>query len=41
MPPSEPAGKDALDRVGRMLPGTETVALADPETAAAIEGGVR
>jgi arsenite-transporting ATPase len=39
MLPSEPAGKDALDRVGRELLGMETIALAAPETAAAIEGG--
>ena len=39
MLPSEPAGKDALDRVGRGLLGTETIGLAVAETAAAIEGG--
>jgi len=39
MLPSEPAGRDALDRVGRELLGMETIALAVPESAAAIEGG--
>lgn len=39
MLPSEPAGKDALDLVGRELLGAETIGLAVPETAAAIEGG--
>ena len=39
MLPSEPAGKDALDRVGRELLGMENIALAVPETAARIGGG--
>jgi hypothetical protein len=41
MLPSEPAGKDALDRVGRELLGMENIALAVPEASAGIEGGVR
>jgi len=41
MLPSEPAGKEALDRVGRELLGVENIALAVPEAAAGIEGGVR
>ena len=39
--PSEPAGRDALDWVGRELLGMENIALAVPETAAGIEGGVQ
>ncbi len=41
MLPSEPAGKEALDRVGRELLGMENIALAVPETAAGIEGGAK
>jgi len=41
MLPSEPAGKDALDQVGRELLGMENIALAVPEAAAGIEGGVQ
>jgi len=41
MLPLEPAGKDALDRVCRELLGMEHIALAVPETAAGIEGGVK
>jgi anion-transporting ArsA/GET3 family ATPase len=41
MLPSEPAGKEALDRVGRELLGMENIALAVPEAAAGIEGGAK
>ncbi|MGE5285091.1 MAG: hypothetical protein ACM3OG_08990 [Actinomycetota bacterium] len=41
MLPSEPAGRDALERVGRELLGAENIALAVPETAAGIEGGTK
>jgi hypothetical protein len=41
MLPSEPAGKEVLDRVGRELLGMENNTLAVPETAAGIEGGLR
>jgi len=41
MLPSEPAGKEALDQVGRELLGMENIVLAVPETAAAIEGGAK
>jgi len=41
MLPSEPAGKDALDRAGRELLGMENIAPAVRETAAGIEGGAK